>query len=238
MLKKRMWWIVGASMLGGIAIPAIGQEGAAPDAAAPEGERVGEPYALATCPITGKELGAMGDPVIEVYDGREVRFCCAGCPPKFEKDLAASLAKIDEKIIKDQGPLYPLKTSIVTGAALPEKPHEFVYGNRLIRVGAEAEEAEFLKDPRARLEALNKAVVEAQSADYPLKTCPASGDELGGMGDPVDFVIAGRLIRLCCEGCEKDIEAEPARFVAMVDEARKAAKGKADPEQGAGNPPK
>jgi hypothetical protein len=40
--------------------------------------RVGDPYPLATCPITGKKLGSMGDPVIKVYDGREVRYCCSG----------------------------------------------------------------------------------------------------------------------------------------------------------------
>ncbi|MBI1189736.1 MAG: hypothetical protein GC200_03525 [Tepidisphaera sp.] len=190
--------------------------------AAKQGERVGDPYALETCPISGKKLGAMGDPVVKLYDGREVRFCCPGCPPKFEKDLATSLAKLDEKIIKDQSPLYPLMTSVVTGKDLPEKPYELVYGNRLIRLGAESEKADFLKDAKKYLAELDKAVVAAQGKDYPLKTCPVSKDELGGdMGKPVDVVVAGRLIRLCCKDCKKDIEKEPAKFVAMVDAARK-----------------
>ncbi|MFN7022051.1 MAG: hypothetical protein ACK4WH_12090 [Phycisphaerales bacterium] len=89
-------------------------------------ERIGDPYPLDTCPITGKKLGAMGDPVTKLYDGREVRFCCPACPVKFEKDLKASVATLDEKIIKDQTPLYPLKTSVVTGKDLPAKPFEFV----------------------------------------------------------------------------------------------------------------
>lgn len=185
-------------------------------------DRVGDPYPLSTCPITGKELGTMGDPVLKLYEGREIRFCCPRCPEKFEKDLAANLARIDEKIIKDQGPFYPLKTSVVTGKDLPAKPYEFVYGNRLVRVGAEAEKAEFLKDPTKHLAALNKAVVDEQGKDYALKSCPVSKEELGGdMGKPVDLVVAGRLVRLCCKDCKKDVEEDPAKIIAMVDAARK-----------------
>lgn len=185
--------------------------------------RVGDPYSLDTCPVTGKKLGSMGDAVVMQYDGREVRFCCPACPPKFEKDLAANLAKIDQQITKDQGPLYPLTISVVTGKDLPAKPCEFVYGNRLIRVGTENEKADFIKDPKRYLGELDKAVIAAQEKDYPLKACPVSKEALGGdMGKPVDLVVGGRLVRLCCKDCRKEIEKEPAKFVAMVDAARKA----------------
>lgn len=189
--------------------------------------RVGEPYPLTTCPITGKKLGSMGEPIVKVYGGREVRFCCGGCPPKFEKDLAASMAKVDEKIIKDQGPLYPLKTSVVTGKDLPAKPFEFVFNNRLVRLGAESEKADFVKDAPKFLGELDKAVIAAQSKDYPITKCPVGGDALGGdMGKPVDMVLAGRLIRLCCKDCKGDVEKDPAKFIAMVDAARKPGAGK------------
>ena len=131
---------------------------AAPAKEARADDRIGDPYPLDTCPITGKKLGAMGDPVTKLYDGREVRFCCPACPPKFEKDLKASVATLDEKIVKDQATLYPLKTSVVTGKDLPAKPYEFVYGNRLIRVGAESEKADFIKDAKKHLATLDKAV--------------------------------------------------------------------------------
>jgi len=195
-------------------------------------QRVGDPYPLDTCPITGKKLGAMGDPVVKVYDGREVRFCCVACPEKFEKDKAANLAKIDEKIVKDQAPLYPLKTSLVTGKdlpAAPSKPYEFVYGNRLIRLGAESEKAEFMKDPKKGLATLDRAVVEQQGKDYPIKNCPVSKEEFGGdMGKPIDLVVAGRLVRLCCKACKPDVEKDPAKFIAIVDAARKGKGEKPD----------
>ena len=198
-------------------------------AATKNDDRVGDPYPLYACPVSGKKLGTMGDPVVKLYSGREVRFCCPACPEKFEKDLVANLAKLDEQIVKDQAPLYPLKTSVVTGKDLSAKPYEFVYGNRLVRLGAENEKAEFLKDGKKYLGELDKAVIAEQGKHYPLTKCPVSNEAYGGdMGKPVDWVVAGRLVRLCCKECKKDIEKDPAKYVAMVDAARKG--DKATPE--------
>ena len=52
-------------------------------------------YPLRVCPVSGKELGAMGEPYNHVHEGRLVRFCCDGCIPDFNKDPAMYLAKID-----------------------------------------------------------------------------------------------------------------------------------------------
>lgn len=184
--------------------------------------RVGDVYSLSTCPISGKKLGSMGDPVVKLYEGREVRYCCSGCIAKFEKNLAASLSALDAKIVADQGPLYPLDTSVVSGKKLPEKAHEFVYGNRLVRVADEKEKAEFDKEPAKFLKVLDNAVITVQGKDYVLKQCPVSDEKYGGdMGDPVDLVVGGRLVRLCCKDCKKDVEKSPSKFVEMVDAARK-----------------
>lgn len=212
-----------AALAGSLEPPKEGKQDTRNSKAA-DSKRVGDPYPLSTCPISGANLGSMGDPVVKVYEGREIRFCCKGCPPKFEKDLAKTMAAVDESITKDQAARYPLKTSLVTGKDLPEKPFEFVYGNRLIRLGSESEKAEFLKDPKKYFASLDQAVIAAQKPDYPLKTCPVSNEQLGGdMGEPVDMVIGGRLIRICCKSCRKDVEKEPAKFIAMVDEARRSA---------------
>ena len=197
--------------------------------------RIGDAYAFDTCPISGKKLGSMGDALVKLYDGREVRYCCGGCPKKFEKDLVASFAKLDALIIKDQMALYPLKTSVVTGKDLPKKPTDFVYGNRLIRVGSDKEKAEFEKTPGKFFVTLDKAVVAAQGKDYVLKECPVSDEEFGGeMGKPVDLVVAGRLVRVCCKDCKGDVEKAPSKFVGLVDAALKSKmkKGEADHSKG------
>ena len=53
-------------------------------------------YPLSTCIVSGKELGEHGEPIDYLYKGRLVRFCCAGCIARFEKDSATYLAKLDE----------------------------------------------------------------------------------------------------------------------------------------------
>ena len=53
-----------------------------------------KPYKLKYCLVTGNELGSMGDPVTEVYQGQEIKFCCKACVPKFHKDPAKYLAKL------------------------------------------------------------------------------------------------------------------------------------------------
>ncbi|MBS0197367.1 MAG: hypothetical protein JSR77_11480 [Planctomycetes bacterium] len=216
--------------LSGLAIAATSQPestkptGNEPPAKAPQAAKVkiaGDPYSLTTCPISGGKLGSMGDPIVKTYDGREVRFCCDACPPKFEKDLTASMAKLDQAMIADQLPLYPTDASIVSGKKLPQKPIDWVFNNRLVRLADDAEKAEFRKDPAKHLAALDKATIEKQTKDYPLKTCPVSKDDLGSMGENKDVVVAGRLIRLCCGSCEKDVLKNPSKFIAMIDAARK-----------------
>src|SRR5262245_4279798 len=90
-------------VLVGIAALAFGQpeKQPAPSTSGAAVKHDGDPYPLATCPISGKKLGEMGKPVVKVYGagadgagGREIRFCCDKCPGKFEEDLAKSMAKL------------------------------------------------------------------------------------------------------------------------------------------------
>jgi hypothetical protein len=52
---------------------------------------------------------------------------------------------------------YPLKTCVVTGAPLPEKPFDLVIGARLVRL-ADADAAKrFYEDPARYLKAIDEA---------------------------------------------------------------------------------
>ncbi len=58
-------------------------------------------------------------------------------------------------------------------------------------------------------------------AAYPLDTCVVSGEKLGGdHGEPHDVIHEGRLVRFCCSPCVKEFNKEPAKFLAMIDEAK------------------
>jgi YHS domain-containing protein len=48
---------------------------------------------------------------------------------------------------------------------------------------------------------------------YPLTTCLVTGDPLGGMGQPYVFSYQGQEIKLCCKGCLKKFEADPATYL-------------------------
>ena len=59
---------------------------------------------------------------------------------------------------------------------------------------------------------------------YTLKTCVVSGDKLGEMGKPYAFVYQDQEIKLCCSGCKKDFDKNPAKYVAKIRAADKKAK--------------
>jgi hypothetical protein len=51
-------------------------------------------YPLDICLVSDEKLGSMGDPIVIVHAGQEVKFCCDDCKPAFEKDPAKYLAKL------------------------------------------------------------------------------------------------------------------------------------------------
>jgi len=55
-----------------------------------------------------------------------------------------------------------------------------------------------------------------------LKTCPVSGDKLGGdMGEAYVFVYKGQQVKLCCKGCKKDFDKDPAKYIKLIRAADK-----------------
>lgn len=63
-----------------------------------------EPYPLETCVISGAKLDSMGGPYIHKHDGTEVRFCCKGCLPRFNRDPAKYLKMIEDARVKAPKP--------------------------------------------------------------------------------------------------------------------------------------
>jgi hypothetical protein len=64
---------------------------------------------------------------------------------------------------------------------------------------------------------------------YPLKTCVVTGEKLGEMGKPYVFTHEGREIKLCCKGCLRAFNKEPAKYLKKLEEAEK--KGKNEPKK-------
>ena len=121
-------------------------------------------YPLLTCPVSGEELGGMGDPVDIVYNNRLVRFCCKGCKPKFYKAPAAFMAKLDAAVIKQQTAKYPVNTCLVSGEELGGMGDviDVVVGNRLVRICCKMCKGDLKKDPVKYLAELDKAAAKKE----------------------------------------------------------------------------
>ena len=51
-------------------------------------------YPLQTCVVSGEKLGSMGEPVVFIHEGQEVKLCCKNCRPDFDKEPAKYVKKI------------------------------------------------------------------------------------------------------------------------------------------------
>ena len=67
-------------------------------------------------------------------------------------------------------------------------------------------------------------IIAAARKAYPLKTCLVSNEPLGSMGEASGYIYRAkgqpdRVVFFCCEGCGDDFKANPAKFLAKVDDA-------------------
>lgn len=113
------------------------------------------------CPVSGKPLGSMGQPVAVDVNGQTVYACCNGCVN-----------------------------------AIRTNPAKYAAGRPEITITTST--------------AADAAAIAAQ------KVCPVMDEPLGGMGTPIKVMVGDKPIFLCCKGCIKKIEAEPAKYLAMV----------------------
>ncbi|MBU0507607.1 hypothetical protein KKH27_02040 [bacterium] len=116
---------------------------------------------------------------------------------------------------------YPLDYCIISGEKLGEAgaPVVKTYDGREVKFCCNQCVKSFEKDPANWTKKLDKAIVETQQDHYPLETCVVSGEKLGGMGEPTNYVYQNRLVRFCCDGCIKTFEKNPEKYLGMIDAA-------------------
>ncbi len=197
----------------------------AAEAAAPtEKAAVEDTYPLDTCIVTGAKLGSMGEPVVYDHEGREIRFCCAGCIKKFEADPNGYLKKMDDAITAAETGDYPLETCVVTGKKLGSagEPVDYIYDNHLVRFCCAGCIKAFEKDPAryaARIDEARARRAAEAPRPYPLDTCIVSGARLGSMGEPVTRVYKGQEVKFCCAGCLPRFESDPDKYLEKLHSA-------------------
>lgn len=58
------------------------------------------PYPLDICIASGDKLGSMGDAIVIVREGQEIKLCCKGCIKDVDKDVPKTLQKIKDAVAK------------------------------------------------------------------------------------------------------------------------------------------
>jgi Cu(I)/Ag(I) efflux system membrane fusion protein len=206
-MKKSVMFGLTLALLAAMAIPAMAEDA-----------RVGDLYTLNTCPVSGEELGGMGEPLVKVIEGREVRFCCGSCVKGFVNDPGKA-EELDKKLIADQDAHYPSDKCVNSGADLNDSAVVFIAGNREFKTCCNKCAAKVKADPAAFIAKLDAEVIAAQKPGYTLDKDVVTGEAL--KEDAIDLVVANRLIRLNDAESVKAFEASPAKFIADVDAATK-----------------
>ncbi|MFT7487573.1 MAG: hypothetical protein ACI9F9_003434 [Candidatus Paceibacteria bacterium] len=176
-------------------------------------------YPLDTCVVSGEKFTAESPATTFVVEGKLVRTCCSRCEKKVKASPAAFIKKVDDAVIAQQKPLWPLTTCPVSGEAFGGEmgePIDYVVGTRYAKLCCKGCIGKAKKDPAAFIEKLNAQVMPALAKAYPMDTCVVSDEKLGSMGEPIDRMHGHRLVRLCCKGCLKAFKKDPAGLVAKV----------------------
>lgn len=181
----------------------------------------GDPYLLDIDPVTGKKLGRIEQQLIIEFEGRELRFASEENVKTFRKAPKRYLKAVDEKMIAQQLPHYPLETCPVSGGKLGGMgtPVDRIYKNRLVRFCCAGCLKKFEAGMGEYIAQLDKAVIAAQVKRYAAVDCPVSGKKIDSMGGPLDVVMGNRLVRLCCKGCVKRLRQDPLKYLAKLDAA-------------------
>ncbi len=128
----------------------------------------GYPYALKTDPVSG---GPLGDkPVIYQHEGRELRFSDQKTLETFKADPGKYLPKVDQQMIQQQLPGYPLDTCMVSGDKLGGdmgKSVDLIYRNRLVRFCCGDCIKDFQKEPAKYLKILDEAAAKKAAEAKP-----------------------------------------------------------------------
>ena len=82
----------------------------------------------------------------------------------------------------------------------------------------------FLSLPLATLAGDTNSAASTPPKPDKLTTCPVSGEKLDEMGKPYVFVYQGQEVKLCCSGCKKDFDKDPAPYIKKIQDAAAAQK--------------
>jgi hypothetical protein len=106
----------------------------------------------------------------------------------------------------------PAKTPASNSGEHDEKDH--AHGDEHKEHGDEAESGETAMQKMEK--GLAKLSEEDRASAMKQHMCPVSGEMLGTMGEPVKVTVKDQDVWICCDGCKKDLLADPDRYLAKL----------------------
>lgn len=191
----------------------------------------------AMCPV-GKE--PIDGKTFVQHDGKTIGFCCPGCDKAFMNwnedrrtnfvlasmrgdEPGASDAQAAHEVDEPKGDPYLLDTCPISGQKLGSMGDPIVkkIEGREVRFCCGGCVGRFEADTTKHFAEVDKAIAKQQMPFYPLETCVVTGEPLAIDGEDIgiNHVYKNRLVRLCCKGCVRDFEADPAKHLKALDEA-------------------
>jgi Cu(I)/Ag(I) efflux system membrane fusion protein len=163
------------------------------------------------CPVTLYPLGSMGTPPKVEIDGQTVFLCCEGCREALLEEPDKYLAILAERA--------------ASGGNEPAQPPVELPPIGEMELASPSPAEPSLGEPQtepSEVSAIDAALTELSPEDRLLakeqRVCPVAGTLLGSMGVPVKVMVRGRAVFICCEGCRASLLAEPAKYLAKLDQ--------------------
>ncbi len=196
------------------------------------------------CPVSGKPLGSMGDPVAVDVNGQRVFVCCGGCVNSVKTDPAKYAAgrpqiTVSTSNAADAAAIAAQKVCPVMDEPLGGMgtPIKVLVGDKPIFLCCKGCIKKVTADPAKYLamvyggnsagsvpagtEQVREGIFKVSAEDAPFiaaqKICPVMDEPLDAMGGPFKVHAAGKAIYICCPGCAKKIAAEPAKWLAVLE---------------------
>lgn len=182
----------------------------------PTPETEADPYPLRNCVILECPLE---DEIETIFVGdREIRVCCEQCVGTFNDSQDSWIEVVDEQLIAQQAPFYPLQRCVVDGKPLGDfSAIDFLRNNRLFRCCSQECCQAIEQQPTKYFDLLNKAVVKQQKPEYPLATCVVSEERLGE--NAIDYVVGNQLVRLADSDQIEAFDENPGKYLEQLRES-------------------
>jgi YHS domain-containing protein len=106
---------------------------------------------------------------------------------------------------------------------MPATPAETKKGDELPKIegpkteGTGKGEAAAVKLTPDEIAAIKQLPAADQGLALKQAVCPVSDEHLGAMDKPQKTSVEGRTVFLCCDNCEKELKADPKKFLAKLD---------------------